>query len=160
MRISVYFILLSLMLFSCQSLNRGKVKQQNLTESKITNAKNNSVSKRTQEPYLKSAQNDLYKELTGKKNSQAQIKNQKLNRVLVLAREAAAQNDIKLALKRYNVITEKFPNTNESVQAHLDKARIYKTMGLLDASQFNEEKARLLQKRLNSKNQIAPVLKK
>ncbi len=65
-------------------------------------------------------------------------------RGLALAREAKDSGNHVLAIKRYNFIMKHFSKTPEAKQALLDKAEIYKIMGLDEQAQFNVRRAQLL----------------
>lgn len=65
-------------------------------------------------------------------------------RGLVLAREAKDSGNFVLAIKRYNFIMKHFSKTPEAKQALLDKAEIYKIMGLDEQAQFNVRRAQML----------------
>lgn len=85
------------------------------------------------------AQKSIYEELTGKKGisgKQAPV------RILEMARDAKWKRDYVTALKRYNTIIVKFPKSKEVRQAYLDKAALYKEMGLLEQSKYNIQKAK------------------
>lgn len=65
------------------------------------------------------------------------------SRILELARDAKWKRDYVTALKRYNTLIVKFPKAKKEVrQAYLDKAELYKEMGLLEQSKYNLEKAK------------------
>ncbi len=84
-------------------------------------------------------QKSIYEELTGKKRVSAK---KAPTRILELARDAKWKRDYVTALKRYNTIIVKYPKSKEVRQAYLDKAALYREMGLLQQSKYNMEKAK------------------
>lgn len=85
------------------------------------------------------AQKSIYEELTGKKSLSGK---QAPARILEMARDAKWKRDYVTALKRYNTIIVKYPKSKEVRQAYLDKAALYKEMGLLEQSKYNQQKAK------------------
>lgn len=131
MRFSLLITLVSFLFLGCQST------------SKNTNyaKRNNPQTQMTKQPGSNPAfaQKTIYEELTGKK---ALSPKQMPARVLEMARDARWKRDYVTALKRYNTIIVKFPKSKEVRQAYLDKAALYKEMGLLQQSKYNSEKAK------------------
>ncbi len=84
-------------------------------------------------------QKSIYEELTGKKGGAVK---EAPTRILALARDAKWKRDYVTALKRYNTIVVKYPKSKEARQAYLDKAALYREMGLLQQSKYNMEKAK------------------
>lgn len=84
-------------------------------------------------------QKSIYEELTGKKGASSK---QASTRILEMARDARWKRDYVTALKRYNTIIVKYPKSKEVRQAYLDKAALYREMGLVQQSKYNMEKAR------------------
>ena len=60
---------------------------------------------------------------------------------LALAREAKGKKDYILAIKRYNFILKYFAKTQEAKMALMDKAEIYKDMGLEEQALYNKTRA-------------------
>ena len=85
------------------------------------------------------AQKSIYEELTGSKGMSSK---QASTRVLEMARDAKWKRDYVTALKRYNTIIVKYPKSKEVRQAYLDKAELYREMGLLSQAKYNLEKAK------------------
>ena len=83
--------------------------------------------------------------IIAKKLSAAQlVKLKPAARGLILAREAKDSGNFVLAIKRYNFIMKHFAKTPEAKHALLDKAEIYKIMGLDEQAQFNVRRAQQL----------------
>jgi hypothetical protein len=149
MRFSLLITLVSFLFLSCQSLSKNfkstASKNSVATPTEKNNAKNNAkrnpqtaIAKQpASNPAL--AQKTIYEELTGKKGLSAK---QMPARVLDMARDARWKRDYVTALKRYNTIIVKYPKSKEVRQAYLDKAALYKEMGLLQQSKYNSEKAK------------------
>ncbi len=72
-------------------------------------------------------------------------------RGLALAREAKSSGDYILAIKRYNFMMKHFARTPEARLALLDKAQIYRDMGLDEQAKYNERKAKGLARATPSK---------
>ena len=69
---------------------------------------------------------------------------------LALAREAKNEKNYILAIKRYNFILKHFARTPEAQAALLDKAQIYKDMGLEEQAAYNKNRAsKYVRRRLN-----------
>lgn len=85
------------------------------------------------------AQKSIYEELTGSKGMSSK---QAPTRVLEMARDAKWKRDYVTALKRYNTIIVKYPKSKEVRQAYLDKAELYREMGLLQQAKYNSDKAK------------------
>lgn len=148
MRFSLLITLLIFSLLGCQTMSTAA---RNSTKSTNSSAKksNPTVSSKlaTNQPKVKQTaanpaltQQNLYEELTGKKGASAKTAPA---RILELARDAKWKRDYVTALKRYNTLIVKFPKAKKEVrQAYLDKADLYKEMGLLQQSKYNLEKAK------------------
>lgn len=77
-----------------------------------------------------------------KKNNQTKVIPLKpAQKGLALAREAKAEKNYILAIKRYNFILKYFSKSVEARQALMDKAQIYKEMGLEEQAQYNKIRA-------------------
>lgn len=85
------------------------------------------------------AAKSAYEELTGKKPL---TRKDAPKQILELARDAKWKKDYITAIKRYNTLIVKFPKAPEVRKAYLDKAQLYKEMGLKQQSQYNLEKAK------------------
>lgn len=77
-------------------------------------------------------------------------------KALVLARQSRDERNYILAIKRYNFIIKHFPKTLEARTAHLDKASLYKKMGLEQPAVFNQKRAALISQGLKQ----APTVKR
>lgn len=144
MRFSLLITLLIFSLFGCQTMSRPP-KATNTSAKKSNPAVSSKLVKN--QPTVKQpaanpalAEKSLYEELTGKKGMSAKAAP---SRILELARDAKWKRDYVTALKRYNTLIVKFPKAKKEVrQAYLDKAELYKEMGLLEQSKYNLEKAK------------------
>lgn len=139
MRFSLLITLVTFSFLSCQTVSKAQ-KSVNATAKKSNSAliKNQPVTKQpASNPAL--AQKTIYEELTGQKGLSAK---QAPARILELARDAKWKRDYVTALKRYNTIIVKYPKSKEVRQAYLDKASLYKEMGLLEQSKYNMQKAK------------------
>lgn len=85
------------------------------------------------------AQKSIYEELTGTKGMSAKLAPA---RILEMARDSKWKRDYVTALKRYNTLIVKYPKSKEVRQAYLDKAELYREMGLLQQAKYNLEKAK------------------
>lgn len=136
MRFSLLITLVTFVFFGCQTMS----KNPKSTAATVTTAKKIPPSV-TQKPSVKSsalAQKTIYEELTGNKVASSK---QMAGRILELARDAKWKRDYITALKRYNTVIVKFPKSKEAREAYLDKAALYKEMGLIQQSKMNLEKA-------------------
>lgn len=152
MKFSLLITLLIFPILSCQSMsknakstNPASKKANSMHESKLEAKQpitkrqhlNKSVKQPAANPAL--AQKSIYEELTGTKGVSGK---QAPARVLEMARDAKWKRDYVTALKRYNTIIVKYPKSKEVRQAYLDKADLYREMGLLQQSKYNLEKAK------------------
>lgn len=143
MRFSLLITLVTFSFLSCQTVSKSAsngVKSANTTAKKSnpTLIKNQPVTKQpASNPAL--AQKTIYEELTGQKGLSGK---QAPARILEMARDVKWKRDYVTALKRYNTIIVKFPKSKEVRQAYLDKAALYKEMGLLEQSKYNMQKAK------------------
>lgn len=143
MRFSLLITLVAFSFLSCQTVStssRNSTKSANTTakKSNSTLIKNQPVTKQSaSNPAL--TQKTIYEELTGHKGLSAK---QAPARILEMARDAKWKRDYVTALKRYNTIIVKYPKSREVRQAYLDKAALYKEMGLLEQSKYNMQKAK------------------
>ncbi|MES2803437.1 MAG: hypothetical protein V4654_13160 [Bdellovibrionota bacterium] len=144
MRFSLLITLLFFSFLGCQSAS--KVSKSTNSNSKKTNSamitkqpatKVSAIKKSAANPAL--GQKSIYEELTGKKGGAVK---EAPTRILALARDAKWKRDYVTALKRYNTIVVKYPKSKEARQAYLDKAALYREMGLLQQSKYNMEKAK------------------
>lgn len=143
MRFSLLITLVTFSFLSCQTVSKAP-KSVNTTAKKSTSATSSSLSKNqpvTKQPASNPAlaQKTIYEELTGQKGLSGK---QAPARILEMARDAKWKRDYVTALKRYNTIIVKFPKSKEVRQAYLDKAALYKEMGLLEQSKYNMQKAK------------------
>lgn len=122
---------------NAKSTNPASKKANSSIEAKQPIAKNRAVKPAATNPAL--AQKSIYEELTGTKGLSAK---QAPVRILEMARDAKWKRDYATALKRYNTIIVKYPKSKEVRQAYLDKADLYREMGLLQQSKYNLEKAK------------------
>ena len=114
------------------SINEAKTLREKLTGVKP-------VQKKIQAP--QKAQASL-KKAVGKKVQVTKATSLKpAQKGLILAREAKAKKDYILAIKRYNFILKYFAKTPEAKIALMDKADIYKDMGLEEQAQYNKTRA-------------------
>jgi hypothetical protein len=131
MKFSLLIILSSLFFLGCQT--GGKTSREPMM-------KKNNVSKPVKvEANKVLTQKSIYEELTGKKGLTSK---QMPRRILELARDAKWRRDYVTALKRYNTLIVKYPKSAEVKEAYLDKAALYKEMGLMPQSKFNLQKAK------------------
>lgn len=143
MRFSLLITLVTFSFLGCQTVSKtanNSTKSANTTAKKSNSPliKNQPVAKQpTSNPAL--AQKTIYEELTGKKGLSGK---QTPVRILEMARDAKWKRDYVTALKRYNTIIVKYPKSKEARQAYLDKAALYKEMGLLEQSKYNMQKAK------------------
>lgn len=127
-----------------KSTDQTLKKSNSMIEAKVPMTKRSTI-----KPTIKSAksattnpalaQKSIYEELTGTKNMSVK---QAPTRVLEMARDAKWKRDYVTALKRYNTIIVRYPKSKEVRQAYLDKAELYREMGLTQASKYNLEKAK------------------
>lgn len=135
MRFSLLITLVTFSFLSCQTVSTSS---RNSKKSNTTLIKNQPAAKQpASNPAL--AQKTIYEELTGQKGLSAK---QASARILEMARDAKWKRDYVTALKRYNTIIVKYPKSKEVRQAYLDKAALYKEMGLLEQSKYNMQKAK------------------
>jgi len=144
MRFSLLITLLFFSFSGCQSVSKNSKstisapKKTVSTKSSATKiAKIVTVKQPAANPAL--GQKSIYEELTGKKGLSSK---QAPTRILEMARDAKWKRDYVTALKRYNTIVVKYPKSKEARQAYLDKAALYREMGLLQQSKYNMEKAK------------------
>ncbi len=164
MKISLSITFLTLALSSCQSLRNynnsrvssGSVRNPVNSQSKQDLMRNQAVlNSNTHFDQRLLDEKKLYAELTGKNKKSAVLT---APRVLKLARESKDQKNYINALKRYNLIFTKFPNSTEVIMAYYDKAEIYKEMGLFAQADYNIQQAQLvLKKRKTQKTVKAPI---
>lgn len=143
MRFSLLITLVMFSFLGCQTVsksanNSSKTVNTTAKKSNSTLIKNQPVAKQpASNPAL--AQKTIYEELTGKKGMSAK---EAPVRILEMARDAKWKRDYVTALKRYNTIIVKYPKSKQVRQAYLDKAALYKEMGLLEQSKYNMQKAK------------------
>ncbi len=93
-------------------------------------------------------ENALIEELTGKKNVQKSptaknLKNAPLPVQHFLAgRQAAEQKNYILAIKHFNTVLKKYPQSAQVRPTLLAKAKVYQEMGLVDQASHNLQAAR------------------
>lgn len=141
MRFSLLITLLFFSFFSCQSMSRNS-KSTNSVPKKTVSTKSPAPKVAAVKPAATNpalGQKSIYEELTGKKGMSSK---QAPTRILEMARDAKWKRDYSTALKRYNTIIVKYPKSKEVRQAYLDKAALYREMGLLQQSKYNMEKAK------------------
>lgn len=134
MRFSLLIILASFVFLGCQSVGTTMNKKERPDRGGVK-----SVAKPVAEKNTVIAQKSIYEELTGKKGL---TRKQASTKILEMARDAKWKRDYVTALKRYNTLIVKYPKSSEVRQAYLDKAALYKEMGLIPQSKYNLEKAR------------------
>ncbi|AZZ36434.1 hypothetical protein CIK05_06400 [Bdellovibrio sp. qaytius] len=148
MKFSLLITLLIFPILSCQSMsknakstNPAAKKANSSIEAKQSVTKRGAVSPSAKQSAANPAiaQKSIYEELTGTKGMSAK---QAPTRVLEMARDARWKRDYVSALKRYNTIIVKYPKSKEVRQAYLDKAELYREMGLTQQSKYNLEKAK------------------
>lgn len=126
---------------NAKSTNPASKKANSSIEAKQPITKRQQLNKPVKQPASNPAlaQKSIYEELTGTKGLSSK---QAPARVLEMARDAKWKRDYVTALKRYNTIIVKYPKSKEVRQAYLDKADLYREMGLLQQSKYNLEKAK------------------
>ena len=160
MKKTVYLIFISILFLGCQNIAK-KSNSKSVTKNNFKNKNYTVDSKKEsmQKKYVKDFQNELivdkkiYQELSG----QAVPSKWSASKILQLARSAKAVQNYPLALQRYNLLNKKYPNSNEMRQAYLDKAEIYKLLGLNESADFNIKQSKKLtgfQNRNVSSNQL------
>jgi hypothetical protein len=128
------------------SIGDAKTLREKLTGQKQiqTSKKNSKVSMQTIP--LKSSVKAPLKKVGTLQNKPAQKSAQTTSlrpsqKGLALAREAKNEKNYILAIKRYNFILKHFSRTSEAKAALLDKAQIYKEMGLDEQATYNKMRA-------------------
>lgn len=100
-----------------------------------------------------------YEQLTGKKNLKQVVVSPKIvasaQKALNLARESRQQKNYILAIKRFNFILKYYSKTQEAKTALIEKASLYKEMGLNEQATYNLNKAtQLASVKNNAKTKI------
>lgn len=143
MKFSLSIILITSFFLGCQT--KGKLSTSTTKSSSSVSKKSQPVTLTTKKnskalsanPAL--AQKSIYEELTGKKRLPSKYVPAQ---ILELARDAKWKRDYITALKRYNTLIVKYPKSKEVRAAYLDKAALYKEMGLVEQSKYNAKKAK------------------
>ncbi|MBC7743327.1 MAG: hypothetical protein H7061_14105 [Bdellovibrionaceae bacterium] len=117
---------------------------------------NSSINNRIQRASIKSPVNNekrIMEELTGQERATgpaaADLKNAPLpTRHFYAGQRAALQKNYIMAIKHFNTVIKKYPNSNQVKPALLAKAQVYKEMGLAEPAQLNMT---LAQRKINFK---------
>ncbi len=101
-----------------------------------------------------SNEQNILQELTGRtpagSPSEAVLKNAPMPvRHYYAGQRAAEQKNYIMAIKHFNTVIKKYPNSAQVKPALLAKAKIYKEMGLIEPAQFNMQMA---QRKINFKS--------
>lgn len=116
------------------SINDAKTLREKLTGTKKPEV--------TKAPVKKVIEQKVEQKIATKKIPTAKVVPQTpAQKGLSLAREAKDKKDYILAIKRYNFILKYFAKKPEAKMALLDKAEIYKNMGLEEQAQYNKIRA-------------------
>lgn len=152
MRFSLLVILVSSLFMGCQTSRKNlSTSTSAKKEAMIKNAKLQQVQNQSQDKILL-GQKSLYEELTGEK-----IRVSPAQKALELARQSKNNKNYIQALKRYNTIIVRFPRTPQAKQAYLDKAVLYKEMGLNEQAQLNLKKAQNMRAQVTTSTQRSTV---
>lgn len=101
----------------------------------------------------------LYEQLAGQPASSAKaqganVKAKKIaasaTKALALAKQSRHEKNYILAIKRYNFILKYYPRTPQAKAALMDKASMYKEMGLNDPYVYNQKKVSAMKLAPNS----------
>ena len=135
MKLSLSFILCCVLFSGCQSFNKSSSSRaksvQNTTRNTNQKSKTNSDQK-----WLSKA--SIYQELTGQKINSQQVG----VKLLKMAELAQSEKNYILALKRYNTVIARFPQSKLAQSALFGKADLYKKMGLSQQAAYNTRLAR------------------
>lgn len=129
MKFSFFITLIAFLFLGCQTARKTPPKTAPIVAKKTA----------AKAPTSSIAQKTIYEELTGKKSLSAE---QAPTRILELARDAKWRRDYVTAIKRYNTVIVKYPKSPQVRQAYIDKAELYKEMGLTAQSKYNMAKAK------------------
>lgn len=83
----------------------------------------------------------LYEQLAGKPSTKVTAS---ANKALGLARQSRNEKNYILAIKRYNFVLKYYPKTVQAKAALMDKASMYKEMGLNEPAAYNQKKVSTL----------------
>lgn len=107
--------------------------------------------------------NALIEELTGKKDNQQTIASKKLKNAplpiqhYLAGKKAAQEKNYILAIKHFNTVLKKYPQSAQVTPALLAKAKVYQEMGLIPQAAHN---MRMAQQKAQVKNTNSKVAAK
>ncbi len=135
MKLSLSFILCCVLLSGCQSFNKNSSSRAKSVQN-TTRAAHQKSKLNTNEKWLSKA--SIYQELTGQKINSQQVG----VKLLKMAELAQSEKNYILALKRYNTVIARFPQSKLAQFALFGKADLYKKMGLSQQADYNTRLAR------------------
>ncbi len=135
MKLSLSFILCCVLFSGCQSFNKNNSSRTKSVKNTTHVARQKSKIN-ADEKWL--SKESIYQELTGQKINSQQVG----VKLLKMAEQAQSEKNYILALKRYNTVIARFPQSKLAQSALLGKADLYKKMGLGQQAQYNARLAR------------------
>lgn len=135
MKLSLSFILCCVLFSGCQSFNKSGSSRAKSVQN-TTRTANQKSKLNADEKWLSKA--SIYQELTGQKINSQQVG----VKLLKMAELAQSEKNYILALKRYNTVIVRFPQSKLAQSALFGKADLYKKMGLSQQADYNTRLAR------------------